>query len=175
MSGSSEIGLSEPSSLHLIEAFWDEQQFLIHLFINHVFVGPFSVTLADIVSDQCVYFLLLILSWWQAFNMTPPCMSVLICVCIDQPPRGIDYRRGYVAHSPRFRKSNTLCIVYFMLEAWSSSLRTRICFLLKTVSQSIKYTIYTPTCNLTWGHKAESMRDNWANVLGQGTWCCVHG
>lgn len=94
-------------------------------------------------------------------------MSLVICFVLIRVPRGNDYRQGHmlgcVAHSPRFRKSKTLCIVYFLLEAWSSSLRTRICFLLKTVSQSIKYTMYTPTCNLTWGHKTEeSMRDNWA-------------
>lgn len=71
---------------------------------------------------------------------------------------------GCVSHSPRLRKSKTLCIVYFLLEAWSSNLRTRICSLLKTVSQSIKYTMYRPTCNLTWAHTKtkESMRDNQA-------------
>lgn len=54
-----------------------------------------------------------------------------------------------VADVPRLRKSKTLCIVYFLLDAWSSNLRTRICSLLKMVSQSSKYTMYRPTCNLT--------------------------
>lgn len=95
----------------------------------------------------------------------PNSVSDMFCIGLDQSSQRNDYSQmlGCVAYSPRLRKSKTLCIVYFLLDAWSSNLRTRICSLLKTVSQSIKYTMYTPTCNLTWGHKTgESMQDNWA-------------
>lgn len=100
------------------------------------------------------------------YHYTPQIVfSDLFCIVLIRILRGnCNYRQGQmgrVAYSPRLRKSKTLCIVYFLLVAWSSNLRTRICSLLKTVSQSIKYTMYKPTCNLTWGHKAgESMWDN---------------
>lgn len=116
---------------------------------------------------------------WYTFNITYPKLSlvmrfVFILYCVHH------LYCSSTGHSPRLRKSKTLCIVYFLLEAWSSNLRTRICFLLKTVSQSIKYTMYRPTCNLTWGHKTkESMRGNQASVQeisssAERTWWCVH-
>lgn len=43
-------------------------------------------------------------------------------------------------HLPRSRNWNTMCMVYFMFDAWSSRRRTRIWSLLKTVSQSRRYT-----------------------------------
>lgn len=41
------------------------------------------------------------------------------------------------------------------MDAWSSRRRTRNCSLLKTVSQSRRYTAYSPTCSLTWGQRED--------------------
>lgn len=107
-------------------------------------------------------------------NITCPMLTFidLFLYCIIPSPHRKWLELGCVGHSPRLRKSKTLCMVYFLLEAWSSNLRTRICSLLKTVSQSIRYTMYRPTCNLTWGHKTkESMRGNQGtSPLCWGTW-----
>lgn len=50
---------------------------------------------------------------------------------------------------PRLRNWKTLCMVSLTLEAWSSRRRMRNCSLLKTVSQSRRYTAYSPTWSLT--------------------------